>query len=124
VRYGAAFILTRKDKMLLVRRAPSGLLGGMMMPPTSQWRETQFGTPLEDAPLDLAWEHAGEVRHVFTHFALKLGVWRAEAPARTKVEGEWLAFGQALAELPTVGRKAAALALDGRAGVTLKQPAG
>ena len=38
-RHGAAFVLTRGDKVLLVRRGPSGLLGGMMMPPTSEWLE-------------------------------------------------------------------------------------
>src|SRR6185436_16880829 len=41
VRYGSAFVLTRGDKVLLVRRPPSGLLGGMMMPATSEWAETK-----------------------------------------------------------------------------------
>ena len=34
------------------------------------------------------WLHAGEVRHVFTHFALKLDVWRAEAPARARISSQ------------------------------------
>jgi hypothetical protein len=37
-------------------------------------------------------------------------VFRADAPARAKTSGEWLAFDDALAALPTVGRKAVALA--------------
>ena len=97
----------------LVRRPDSGLLGGMMMPPSSEWRAAKQKDALEGAPLDLAWEHVGEVRHVFTHFALRLDVYRAEAPARAKVAGEWLTAKDALAALPTVGRKAVALALGG-----------
>jgi A/G-specific adenine glycosylase len=53
------------------------------------------------------------VRHVFTHFALKLAVYRAEIGPRAKVEGEWLKHEDALAALPTVGRKAVALGLGG-----------
>ncbi len=112
VRLGAAFVLVRGDSVLLVRRPGAGLLGGMMMPPTSQWREAP-PKKHEGAPGDFAWERIGNVRHVFTHFALKLDVYRADAPARAKVEGEWLVHEEALAALPTVGRKAVALALGG-----------
>lgn len=110
-RYGSAFVLMRRDEVLLVRRPPSGLLGGMMMPPTSEWREKKLADPLENAPAKASWEHVGEVRHVFTHFALKLDVWRAQAPAKAGVFGEWLSHEDTLAALPTVGRKAVALAL-------------
>jgi A/G-specific adenine glycosylase len=113
VRYGSAFALVRGGDVLLVRRPPSGLLGGMVMPPTSEWRETKLADPLEGAPAKAAWAHIGEVRHVFTHFALKLDVWRAEVSARARVQGEWLSHEDALAALPTVGRKAVALALGG-----------
>lgn len=112
-RHGVAFVLMRGDDVLLVRRLPSGLLGGMMMPPGSAWTEAKPTDPLEDAPGKFAWERVGEVRHVFTHFALKLDVWRAEAPARAKGEGEWMKTDDALAALPTVGRKAVALAIGG-----------
>jgi A/G-specific adenine glycosylase len=120
-RHGSAFILTRGDDVLLVRREPSGLLGGMMMPPSSEWREKKAKDNLEGAPGDFAWERMGEVRHVFTHFALKLDVFRAEAPLRAKVAGEWFGVEDALAALPSVGRKAAALALAGRAGAATKK---
>lgn len=110
-RYGAAFVLMRGDQVMLVRRPPSGLLGGMMMPPTSAWRESKSDDPLDGAPGAFAWEHVGEIRHVFTHFALKLNVWRAIAPARAKTSGEWMNSEDALATLPTVGRKAVALAV-------------
>jgi A/G-specific adenine glycosylase len=113
-RHGSAFVLVRGDSVLLVRRGPSGLLGGMMMPPTSEWSERKAADPRTGAPAEAAWEHVGEVRHVFTHFALKLDVWRAEARARAKPAGEWLGFEDALASLPTVGRKAVALAIKSR----------
>jgi A/G-specific adenine glycosylase len=113
MRHGAAFVLVRGEEVLLVRRPPSGLLGGMMMPPTSDWTELKSDDPLLGAPVNADWKHIGEVRHVFTHFALKLDVWRAEAGSRTKAVGEWLAHEDALAALPTVGRKAVALGLGG-----------
>lgn len=55
----------------------------------------------------------GEVRHVFTHFALKLSVWRADAPPKARIAGEWMKSEDALAALPTVGRKAVVLAIGG-----------
>jgi A/G-specific adenine glycosylase len=113
VRFGAAFVAVRGDEVLLVRRPETGLLGGMLMPPTSEWSETQAADPLAGAPGKLDWVRIGEVRHVFTHFALKLDVWRAEAPARAKLSGEWLDHDAALAALPTVGRKAVKLGLAG-----------
>lgn len=113
VRYGSAFVLTRGGKILLVRRPPSGLLGGMMMPPASEWLEKKPADLLEGAPSKAQWDHIGEVRHVFTHFALKLDVFQAEASARVKPAGEWLTIDDALAALPTVGQKAVALAVGG-----------
>jgi A/G-specific adenine glycosylase len=110
-RFGSAFIALRGNEVLLVRRPDAGLLGGMLMPPTGPWSEAA-GDPLEGQPAKLAWERIGEVRHVFTHFSLKLGVFRAEAGPRTKIAGEWLAHDAALAALPTVGRKAVKLALS------------
>ena len=112
-RFGAAFVLTRGDQVMLVRRPPTGLLGGMMMPPTSAWTEQRADDALAEAPGKFAWRHAGEVRHVFTHFALRLDVWTAEAGSNTK--GEWLPHADALAATPTVGRKALALVLKATA---------
>ena len=56
-----------------------------------------------------------EVRHVFTHFALRLDVWTAEAGPRAKVDGQWFDKDGALAATPTVGRKALALVLKATA---------
>ena len=60
-------------------------------------------------PPHISWRRVGEVRHVFTHFALKLDVYRADASVRAKVAGEWFGLQDALAALPTVGAKAVAL---------------
>jgi A/G-specific adenine glycosylase len=110
-RHGSAFVLVRGGDVLLIRRPPTGLLGGMMMPPTSAWTEQQPADPIAEAPDKFAWDHIGEVRHVFTHFALKLQVYRADVSASAKADGAWLSHDDALAALPTVGRKAVALAL-------------
>jgi len=108
-RYGAAYVLTRGPLVALVRRPPRGLLGGMLALPTSDWR----GRPWSDAELHAAapacapWRPAGEVEHVFTHFALTLRVARAE--------GDWAGAlwrpRSDLEAMPSVFLKAARLAL-------------
>jgi A/G-specific adenine glycosylase len=62
-RYAKAFILKRKDGAILLRkRPPKGLLGGMMEVPTTPWetKKTQQKGTL--------------VRHTFTHFHLEVDV--------------------------------------------------
>jgi A/G-specific adenine glycosylase len=105
VRHGSAYVLTRKGKVWLVRREPSGLLGGMLALPTSEWRETRAP---DAPPLDADWTEAGDVRHVFTHFSLHLKVWTAEARGKDLPDGFWAGLDQ-VAGLPTVFSKAAAL---------------
>lgn len=107
VRHGHAFVLMKAGKVWLVRRPPQGLLGGMAALPSGEWQEA--GWPPPDPPLKADWQAAGEVRHVFTHFSLKLRVWRAEGRRSPAGGGEWV---EADAEtgLPTVFAKALALA--------------
>lgn len=115
-RRGMAFVVTRSDgAVLLRRRPPKGLLGGMSEPPVSPWSETTGTDDLSLLPKDLSglklrWTRiAGEVRHTFTHFHLELGVWRAEASAGTHPPpGHWWSSPGELAgeALPTVMRKA------------------
>jgi A/G-specific adenine glycosylase len=105
---GIAYWLQHEDHVLLVRRPGKGLLGGMMALPTGPWSSSS--TPGEGAPADAQWSEAGAVEHVFTHFALSLRVYRADAERRD--EGIWwpvASIGQA--GLPTVFAKAAARAL-------------
>jgi len=80
-RYGVAYLLTSGDRVALVRRPAKGLLGGMLGLPTSNWRSAPWSNAeaIETAPVAAAWKPAGKIRHVFTHFALDLQVFRAEA---------------------------------------------
>ena len=86
-RRGVAFVAVKPDGALLVRsRASKGLLGGMSEVPGSAWTEGfDFSAAPAHAPLDANWKKLpGEVRHVFTHFALELAVYTARAPANAE----------------------------------------
>ncbi len=88
-----------------MRRPDKGLLGGMAGLPTTPWRDKKWtrAQALAHAPLAAEWKHAGQVRHVFTHFALTLDVYAAQAAPSD--EGWW---GDG-AGLPTVFKKAVLL---------------
>jgi A/G-specific adenine glycosylase len=103
-RYGAAFVLTRGNQVALVRRPPTGLLGGMLGLPTSEWTA---GPEQLRPPIAANWHPAGEVEHVFTHFALTLTVWRAEGDAQDVI---WTPR-SGLEALPSVFLKAARVGL-------------
>ncbi len=91
-RYGIAFWTVRSDGcVLLRRRARSGLLGGMVEVPTTEWRLEPWSEAAASAaaPLAAAWRPLrGRVRHGFTHFALELAVWVGQA-AEEGAEGLW-----------------------------------
>lgn len=109
-RSGTAFWIERQGHVWLVRRAHSGLLGGMRALPDDGWsaREEGSGRP----PLAVEWREAGLVRHGFTHFDLSLAVCRAEVQDRPPIAGEWWPIDRLdEAGLPTVFAKAAARAL-------------
>ena len=77
-RQGVAFwIIDANGAVLLRRRVESGLLGGMMEFPSTDWAEAP-PTPdaiAEAAPCDADWRPLpGAIRHVFTHFELTLSV--------------------------------------------------
>lgn len=103
-RYGHVYILLGGENTVLTERRPDkGLLGGMLGLPTSPW----IGEWVEpEFPSQGNWQELGEVRHVFTHFALTLKVWRAETD-----EAQKTMHGQAANGLPSVFAKALKLAL-------------
>lgn len=109
VRYGAAFVLRSDDAVLLKRRPDKGLLGGMMGFPGTQWG-ARPKEPLEAAPEKRNWEKCqGEVKHVFTHFELRLDVYRAES-ADKSADGIWALLDETKNyALPTVMKKVLAL---------------
>lgn len=113
--HGVHFLLLDAEGQVWLRRRPArGLLGGMLEIPGTSWREAFWPETeaLAEAPLVLNWHPAaGEARHVFTHFALTMRLYRARLPARAKrPEGEWLAPAEAAHALPSVMRKLLVLA--------------
>ena len=112
VRSGIAWWLEDAGEVLLVRRPPTGLLGGMLALPSSEWREGGVD-PDAGAPVCAGWTEAGEVRHVFTHFSLRLSVRRAVLTG-ARPEGIWTPVRAADEGLPTVFAKAARMARASR----------
>jgi A/G-specific adenine glycosylase len=103
-RLGTAFWLEREGHVLLTRRPPKGMLGGMRALPSGPWTANDPG--LAEAPAPGDWRAIGHVAHVFTHFALDLTV----VAARGEAEGEWWPIERIEeAGLPTLFAKAAAL---------------
>jgi A/G-specific adenine glycosylase len=113
VRHGIAYLVRRSDgAFLLETRPPSGLLGGMLGWPGSDWGE---GEPTPAPPVSADWTDPGlEVRHTFTHFHLRLSLRLAVVGADTlPLRGAFVdkhAFRPG--DLPTVMRKAHDLSRD------------
>lgn len=109
-RFGLAFWTMRKDgAILLRRRPPEGLLGGMMEIPSTAWRDSAW--PLDEAqaqaPLPAQWRLLpGLVRHTFTHFHLELAVAAGKAGPNAVARGIWCPLDQLGDQaLPSVMRK-------------------
>ncbi|OWV94809.1 A/G-specific adenine glycosylase [Rhizobium sp. R72] len=115
IRQGAAFIAVTADgDVLLRRRIESGLLGGMTEVPTTGWTARQDGeTSANAAPFLAAWEPCGAVTHVFTHFELRLSIYRVAIPSRIQVDNGWWEPVTNLESqaLPTVMKKAITAAI-------------
>ena len=119
LRRGVAFVVvSTRDEVLLRRRPPKGLLGGMHEPPMSAWTESFPANPLALAPVKTPYKKLpGIVRHGFTHFELELEVYRADGLSSAKVDGvgEWAPIANLAAfALPSVMRKVIAHALADR----------
>ncbi|MEM9784886.1 MAG: A/G-specific adenine glycosylase [Pseudomonadota bacterium] len=74
-RYGIVYVARRADgAWLLETRPESGLLGGMLGWPGSDWSDDPTPAP----PLDADWAPLeAEARHTFTHFHLRLKIMTA-----------------------------------------------
>ena len=110
VRRGAAFVVVDAKGRLLVRTRPdTGLLGGMTEVPGSDWIvDAPLPQAPDGAPLPAHWQDKGAIAHVFTHFRLELGVFRADLPGQTPAPPGlvWLERTKtAEAAFPTVMRK-------------------
>lgn len=109
VRHTVAFLLQRSDgAVLLRRRPPTGLLGGMLEVPSAPWRDHawQNAEAEKHAPIAIDWQPiAAAAEHVFTHFALKIGALhgRISVQEADAIEGLWEQPQDAA--LPTVMKK-------------------
>lgn len=112
IRYGTAFVLAHDAHIFMQVRPDKGLLGGMLSFPGSDWMDTLPENPLADAPVKRNWEQMeGEVRHIFTHFDLRLKVYRSHIATRPELEGVWVPLGEVEGRaLPTVMKKVLKLA--------------
>ncbi|CAA7622945.1 A/G-specific adenine glycosylase [Magnetospirillum sp. UT-4] len=109
-RHGIAFWLIRPDgAVLLRRRPPHGLLGGMMEVPGTEWRDGLWSLDeaAAHAPLAAEWRPLpGRVAHTFTHFHLELAVATAKAGPRAAARGIWCPLDNLGDQaLPTLMRK-------------------
>ena len=111
LRHGLHFLLTdATGQVLLRRRPPRGLLGGMLEVPGTPWREDPWDEADAQAfaPVPgLRWRRVpGVARHGFTHFELEMLLLAASVPALVAPEGmEARALAEAGGALPTVMRK-------------------
>ena len=119
IRRGTAYVAIRADgAVLLRRRAPKGLLGGMLEVPSTEWLAgvAKRAVAADDAPFPAEWRRmVGTVNHTFTHFHLELEIYRAlEVPFGT-LPGDcsWYPRSALRDEaLPSVMRKVLAHALE------------
>lgn len=104
-RYGTAYVVRRVDDALLLETRPeTGLLGGMLGWPCTDWSDA----PSEAPPIKAEWKSLNtEVRHTFTHFHLRLTVKTAYVPMdRAPTRGHFVDLADFNpSDLPTVMRK-------------------
>jgi A/G-specific adenine glycosylase len=124
VRRGTAFVAIREDgAVLLRRRPPKGLLGGMLEVPSTEWSpgSANCAAPADgNAPVPAEWRRTGgTVSHTFTHFHLELAVYRARNVAAGGIPQGCAWYARAVLgdeALPSLMRKVLAHALiDDRA---------
>ena len=114
-RHGAHFWLTdAAGHVLLRRRPPRGLLGGMTELPGTDWRPEPWteAEAIAAAPAPAPWRRAGRALHGFTHFELAIDVYAATVPS---IEADGFLRPTSALEheaLPTVMRKCVRVAQD------------
>lgn len=123
VRYGAAFIIVSpRGEVYLRKRPDKGLLAGMSEVPNSDWiaadetaspERIEQLTGTERAPFAAQWQPGGNITHIFTHFELRLSVYRADVTTVPPSNNSWWVAQDKLSQeaLPTVMKKAISAAL-------------
>lgn len=109
-RTGSAYWIERDGKVWLVKREGTGMLGGMRALPDDGWSAQRDGSG--EPPFDGDWQHAGRVRHIFTHAQLSLDVQIYTGGDTPIGGGEWWPIDDLdAAGLPTLFAKAAQMVL-------------
>ncbi|MFM1976390.1 MAG: hypothetical protein RL145_1236 [Pseudomonadota bacterium] len=78
VRYGVALVHQDPSGFLVRRRPAEGLLGGMLEVPNLAWRDAPYERSdlvIEGFPTATNWLACEPVRHVFSHFELRMQVY-------------------------------------------------
>lgn len=95
IRYTTAFVFTdRQGRFFLRRREEEGLLAGMMEVPSTQWlksKKTEENTPPFVKKGITYKTLPGDVRHVFTHFELRVQVVYLPKKDLAIQDGVWVA---------------------------------
>jgi len=113
-RRGTAYWIERDSPkglcVWLVKRAGTGMLGGMRSLPDDGWSARKDGS--SNAPMSGETTSLGAVRHTFTHAHLTLELVKIEGTITPAGEGEWWPVDELEdAGLPTLFAKAARLAV-------------
>jgi A/G-specific adenine glycosylase len=122
-RSGRAWWITREGaqgrEVLLVRRRPGGMLGGMRALPDDAW--SAKGDGAGPPPFAADWRVLGSVDHGFTHFQLGLAVCaHTGEPVGLPIDGEWWPLARIDdAGLPTLFARAAQMAMAMNEGDTM-----
>ncbi len=107
VRRGTAWLVRREGHIWLRTRPDNGLLGGMREVPSTDWTEADQHADDHTPPFPADWAERGEIRHIFTHFELRLSVREGKAHTSWEPEdGDWVDETELDDEaLPSVMRK-------------------
>lgn len=79
VRYGISFFIQDSEGRILFRKRPmKGLLAGTLELPGTDWEDmpVSFQAVGNSLPYQGEWIKKGEITHVFTHFTLKITLYR------------------------------------------------
>ncbi len=84
------------ERLLLVRRRPEGLLGGLWELPSSEVdpgeapEEVLYGALREHLGLvPSIGEHVADVHHAYSHFKVVVGIYRCQADGTARAAGPW-----------------------------------
>jgi A/G-specific adenine glycosylase len=115
IRFGVAFVHINDQGVLVARREEKGLLGGMLEVPGTDWRTESWedDVAMACAPVQgQSWQRTTAVRHIFTHFDLRLEVLVARSQSADNAQRVALADLDRSA-LPSVMMKVIKSALQG-----------